>query len=121
MCMSNTGVIHDSEKLRQLIAENPDLPIVVLAGDNASSEDWAWTYCAEVSCSIDEILDVHTPYDCGGEKVFTDRDEFLEDIEESLYDRNPEMSPADIEAAAKREADMYEGCWRKVIAIWANN
>ncbi len=118
---SKTGIIHETGELRKLIAENPDLPIVVLAGDDASCDCWAWTFCASVSCSVDEILDIRTPYDQGGEKVFTDRDDFLEDIEEVIFDENPDMSPEEIEAAAKREADMYDGCWRKVIAIWANN
>lgn len=32
----NLGLIHDASELRKLIAENPDLPIVVLAGDEAN-------------------------------------------------------------------------------------
>lgn len=117
---TNTGLIHDTDELRKLIQENPELPIVVLAGESANSGEWCWTYCCEVNCQLDEILDVETPYD--SEKVFTDKTDFLEAIEEVLYYKHvDDMTPEEIEAAAKREADMYSGCWRKVIAVYVDN
>ena len=33
------GLIHDATELRKLIAENPDLPIVVIAGEEANNGD----------------------------------------------------------------------------------
>lgn len=54
--MNEAGLVHDSEKLRRLIAENPDLPIVVLAGEEANSGDWYWMYCTDVDCGIDSSL-----------------------------------------------------------------
>ena len=41
-----------SNELKQLIAENPDLPIVVLVGGEAASDDWGYTYCADVRFSV---------------------------------------------------------------------
>lgn len=38
--MTDKSIIHDSAELRQLIAENPKLPIVVLAGENANTGDY---------------------------------------------------------------------------------
>lgn len=119
---TSTGIIHDSGELRKLIQENPELPIVVLAEESAYSEEWCWTYCSAVSCCIETILDVRTPYDSDGEKVFTDETDFLEAIEEVLYDKHGDsMTLEEIEAAAKREADMYSGCWKKVIAVYVGN
>lgn len=37
-------LIHDATELRKLIAENPDLPIVVLASEEANSGEWGWQY-----------------------------------------------------------------------------
>lgn len=34
---NNIDLIHDATELRKLIAENPDLPIVVLAGEDANN------------------------------------------------------------------------------------
>ena len=51
------SLTHSSDELKKLILENPDLPIVVLAGEEASGYDFYWTYCSSVSCHISEILD----------------------------------------------------------------
>lgn len=119
--MSGYALIHDSTKLRELIRDNPDLPIVVLAGEEANGGEWAWQYCCSVDCTIDELLDIKTPYDDDRGRVFTDRDEFVEAIEESLYNADNGMTPEEITAVAKREADMYSGCWHKAICIYVDN
>lgn len=119
---TSTGIIHDADKLRKLIQENPELPVVVLADESVNSGEWCWQYCTAVSCEIDEILDVKTPYDNDGEKVFIDKTVFLEEIEDALYDKfGDSMTTEQIEEAAKREAEMYSGCWRKVIAVYVGN
>lgn len=33
-----SGLLHSADELKQLIAENPDLPILVFAGDNTNSQ-----------------------------------------------------------------------------------
>ena len=51
--MRNLAIVKDSSKLRQMILDNPDLPIVVLAGDCASDGDHSWTYCSKVNVGIE--------------------------------------------------------------------
>lgn len=116
--MNEAGLVHDSKELRRLIAENPDLPIVVLAGEEANNGDWWWMYCSSVDCSLGLILDVRTPYDIG--TVFTDRDEFEQAILDSIpYD--DARTEAEIDAFVKSELEKYEPYWKKVIAIYATN
>lgn len=118
--VNSTGIIHDSEKLRKLILENPELPIVVLANEEANNGEWSWMYCLSVDCAIDTILDVETPYD--GDTVFTDEDDFINTIEDVMFEKfGDSMTPDQIEEAAKREAEMYSGGWRKVIAVYVGN
>ena len=121
--MGEVGLIHDSAELRKLIAENPELPIVVLAGEEANNGEWGWMYCTDVSCSIKKVLDIATPYDDDKGRVFDDEGDFEEAIAYYLEDSEAckNMSDAEFEAAVKREMDMYAGCWRKVIAIYATN
>lgn len=116
-------LIHDTGELRKLMLDNPDLPIVVLAGDEANHGDWCWEYCNRVSCCIAEILDVHTPYDSEDGIVFSDKDDFREAVAEELGDKGIciAMSDAEFDAAVEREVKMYDGCWKKVIAIYADN
>lgn len=108
-----------TDELKKLMAENPDLPIVVLAGQEASSDYWGWTYCSSISFGIDEILDCdYYDYD---DTVFTDRDRLEEKIEDDLWDEYHEVSDENYDAAVKRELEKYEPYWKKVIAIYANN
>lgn len=109
----------NSDELKKLILENPDLPIVVLASDDASSGDWAWTYCSSVSFHIDEILDCDF-YDYD-DTVFCDRDRLEEYIEDMLYDEYHDKSDEEYEAAIKDKLAELEPYWTKVIAIYASN
>lgn len=113
------SLTHNSDELKKLILENPDLPIVVLAGEEASGYDFYWTYCSSVSFHIDEILNCnYSDYD---DAVFTDRDRLREKIEDDLYDEYHDKSDEEYEAAINREVEKYEPYWQKVIAIYATN
>ncbi len=80
--MTDRGLVHDITALRKLIAENPNLPIVVLANDTANTGDYNWMYCETVSCQIGEVLDCDLPFDSN--YVYTDREEFKEDLADYL-------------------------------------
>lgn len=109
----------NSDELKKLILENPDLPIVVLAGDDASSGYWGWTYCSSISFHIDEILDCdYYDYD---DVVFTDRDRLEEKIADDLCDEYYGRPDEEFEAAIKNKLEELEPYWKKVIAIYANN
>lgn len=113
------SLTHSSDELKKLIFENPDLPIVVLAGEEASGYDFYWTYCSSVSCHISEILDCdYYDYD---DTVFTDRDRLEERIEDDLYDEYFDKSEEEYNAAVKRKLAEFEPYWQKVIAIYATN
>lgn len=121
--MTEYRLIHDATALRKLIAENPDLPIVVLAGEEANGGDWSWVYCASVDCNITEILDIKTPYDRDDGIVFDDKGDFEEAVADVLEDREEckNMTNAEFDETVKRETAMYDRYWRKVIAVYATN
>lgn len=117
--MSETGVVHDCKQLRKLVTENPDLPIVILAGEEANSGDYAWMYCTDVDCCISMFLDIRTPYGSEGH-IFTDKDDF----EQAIYDSipyNDARTEVEIDTFVKSELNRYEQYWHKVIAIYATN
>lgn len=113
------GLSHKSDELKKLIMKNPDLPIVVLASDDANNGNWCWQYCFNVSCGLDEILDCDysDSYDC----VFTDRDDLEEQIAYNLYDEYRGKPEEEYEAAIKQKMEELEPYWTKVIAIYASN
>ena len=108
-----------SDELKKLILENPELPIVILADEDAVSEDYGWTFCSSISFYIDEILDCDF-YDYN-DTIFTDRDRLEEYIEDMLYDEYCEKSQEEYEKAIKDKLSELEPYWKKVIAIYATN
>lgn len=121
--MREYELIHDASELRKLIAENPDLPIVVLAGEEANRGDWSWQYCNDVDCAITIILDIKTPYDRDDGIIFDDKGDFEEAVADVLEDREEckTMTNIEFDEAVKREAALYDGYWRKVIAVYVSN
>lgn len=109
----------NSDELKKLILENPDLPIVVLANEDSTSGNWYWTYCSSISFDIDEILDCDF-YDYD-DAVFTDRDRLEEYIEDMFYDEYCDKSEEEYEKAIKDKMVELEPYWKKVIAIYATN
>lgn len=109
----------ETGELRRLILENPDLPIVVLASEEANCGDHCWMFCSSISFHIDEILDCdYYDYD---DVVFTDRNRLEEYIEDMLYDEYCEKTEEEYEAAIKNKLAELEPYWTKVIAIYASN
>lgn len=51
-----TGLLHSADELKQLIVENPDLPILVFAGDNANNGDYSYMSCSYVSAKKENFL-----------------------------------------------------------------
>lgn len=121
--MIEYSLIHDSSELRKLIAENPDLPIVVLASEEAACPDYCWTYCNDVRCDLSLLLDAQTPYDEDDGHLFTDKGEFEEAIADAFSDdeKYHALSDQEFDEAVKREMNKYESSWQRVIAIYASN
>ncbi|MCX4356855.1 MAG: hypothetical protein OSJ43_11665 [Oscillospiraceae bacterium] len=119
--MTDLVNVHDTAELRKLIAENPNLPIVVLVGQEAASWEYAWTYCTKVYCGLDEILDCEIPF--GGGIIPTDKDDFEEQLADYLCDlpENKGLSDSEFDKLLKEEMAKYEPYWKKVISISANN
>ena len=109
----------ESDELKKLILENPDLPIVVLAGEEANNGYYNYMFCSYISFRIEEILDCdYFDYnDC----VFCDRSRLEEYIEDMLYDEYHDKPDEEYEEAIKNKLAELEPYWTKVIAIYATN
>jgi hypothetical protein len=113
------GLSKSSDELKKLILENPELPVVVLAGEESWDGDHPWTFCSSISFRVEEILDCDfLDY---GDCVFTDRDRLEEKIEDDLYNDYHEGPEEEYEAVINRKLQELEPYWKKVIAIYATN
>ena len=106
-----------TDKLKELIAEHPDYPICVLAGEEANSGDFCWTYCQDIQFDVGEILD--TDYYGYNDEVITDRDYLEEIIEDRLCDEYSDEN--ELNRAIQAKIAELEPYWKDVICIWATN
>ena len=110
--------IPNTVELRKLILENPELPIMVFAGENANMGDYCYyQYCNKISFRIQEILegDLFDGY------VYIYRKDFENDIADKLAPKYKGKSDKKYEEAVQEEIDKYEPYWKKVIAIYVDN
>ena len=113
--------IKRTDELKQMIAEHPNYPIVVLCGLEVCGDDsYNWWYAPNLRFSIGEILDCEQ--DINDERVYADRDEFEEDLADKLSDNEDYNGTTDEEfdAIVKAELEKYEPYWKKVIEIRAD-
>ena len=113
-------VTKQTDELKQLISEHPDYPIVVLCNYEVCFDDsYFWWYAPEIEFSIGEILDCEQ--DINDERVYTDRDEFEEDLVDMLYNSGDydETTDEEFDAIVKNELTKYEPYWKNVIQIKA--
>ena len=75
----------NTDRLRKIILEHPDYPIVVkVAQEVVGNDDYAWWLAPCISFEIEELLDCHIDNILDIEvdlNVFFDRDEFKDYIE----------------------------------------
>lgn len=114
----STGILNSCDKLRKLIVDNPELPLIVFAGEEANSEGCNYMTCGLVIAEIGEYLDcMQTVND---ERCYCDRDEFREDIEYLAYEYF-EGEDEDFDKYVDAIMAEYEPYWKKCIAVYVNN
>lgn len=112
-----TGLLHSADELRQLIRENPTLPLIVFAGEEANIGDYSYMSCSYIKAYKGEYLDcAQTVNDC---MCFTDRDEFEEAIADNLADRD--CTDEEFDALVKKEMAEYATYWKPCIILNVDN
>ncbi len=113
-----TGLMHSGEQLRKLLIEHPDLPLIVFAKDSANSGDYYAMSCTDISAEVGEFLDCQQQYnDC---YCFTDRDEFRDEIAETVY-LDQEITDEQLERETERIFAEYEPYWKPCIILTVGN
>lgn len=110
-----------TDELKELIAKYPNYPIVVLVNSEVVADDYyGWWYAPEIRFNIGEIFDCEQ--DINDEKVYTDRDEFEEDLADVLIDSGnyDKFTDEEFNAVVRTELAKYEPYWKKVIQIRAD-
>lgn len=120
--MYKFDIVKDSTELRKAIAENPELPIVVMASYDAVTEEFHWTYCSIVHCEVGEVLDCECPWKEG--IVYSNRTDFEEDLADYLSETvegTNKMTDEEFEHFLEVQKSVYDEYWHKAIIVKADN
>lgn len=103
-----TGLLHSSDALKQFIAENSDLPILVFG-------------CSHVSVEKGEFLDCEQQIDdC---KCYTDRDDFEDDVADFLAgeEQYRDLPDDEFNSLVERTVNEYDDFWKPCILLLVDN
>lgn len=109
----------DTTNLKKFIMEHPDCPIAVLCSEEVGCSDYAWTYASDIQFEFGEILDCKQDID--DRKIYSDRDEFEEELEEKLWDELEPIAEEEFQKRLSEEIKKYEPYWKDCIFIYADN
>lgn len=110
--------IHNTEVLKKMILENPDLPLVVFAGENAWDGEHSNTCCTYVRVEKGEILDCEGPND---ELIYTDRDDLENDIGGQVFDEFGKLPDEEHESKVNERMSQYDEYWTDCILLHVDN
>ena len=116
--------IFTGDNIRQMLLDNPDLPIAFLAEVENFSGEYHTEFASYAYADIGELLDCYQTVDeC---RVFTDRDEFKELLEDQIWydapaDLSKEKTDEWIKEKLEEQLAEYEKYWKKCILITVSN
>ena len=111
------GILMDNTELKTLILENPDLPLLVFATEEANSGEW-YTELASCRCCKGIVLDATK--DCwlpDAERIYTDEEDLEDDIRDALCDDFAHLSDPEFNSMVEEKMKTLESYWKECIII----
>lgn len=115
----STKLLHATDELRQLVIDNPELPLLVFSGEDVGGTDYSYTSCSYCSAQKGEFLDCWQTVD--DECCFTSRDEFWEAMANRLEDDSEGLTDKEFDAKVDAEVAEYDPYWMPCIILYVNN
>lgn len=113
-----TGLVNAADKLRNLLIERPELPLVVFANSDANTGDYSLMSCYSVNAEVGEFLDCCQTVNEG--ICYTEREDFEQDIYDSMcFDFDG--SEQELEQEVKRRMKEYDAYWKPCIILVVGN
>ena len=101
--------LENTKKLRELILNNPDLPLLIFVGEEAYNDEFAYSMADVRDCTIEEL----TVY-----KSYIEKEEYKEELIHDLRDVEEYKELSDIEYLRMIEQKVEEAEYTKVIVIY---
>lgn len=112
-----TGIL-DSEELREVLNNHKDWPVVFLVDSDIVGDGDGFWYAGGYSCFEGEVMDCESDEINTG-RIYTDRVDFLEDVEDYVYkNAEEELSDEELDAEVNRICNKYEAHWKKALLVY---
>lgn len=112
-----SSFIADYKELKDLISENPTLPLIFMASEDCGGGDYSWTI-AQARASKGIYLEAP---EIDEEKIYSDEDDLREDIIENMEDGEFEgLSEDEFEALIESKMAEYSDKWIDVIYVYVD-
>lgn len=110
---TSLNIATNTQELRKLIIENPDLPLLIFAGEDAYFDcGFAYTCCSSIWAELGEFLDSYIE-EGGSDKIFCDRDELNDIVGDYYYEESDDYIDEKIKS--------YDPYWKKCIILYVDN
>ncbi len=111
------GIVIDNTELKKLILENPNLPLLIFATEDANSGEWS-TELASCRCKkgivLDEAKDCWVPRN---DRVYMDEDDLEYDIREALDDIQEGLNDEEFDNLVAIKMKTLEPYWKECIIV----
>lgn len=113
------GIVTDNKELKRLILENPELPLLCFATEEANHGEWS-TELASCRCHKGVVLDATNecwlPRD---DRVYTDESDLEEDIQYCLSceEEYESLSDDEFDNAVAEKMKALEPYWKECIIL----
>lgn len=115
-------IAEQCNNLKKMIINNPDLPILTLVSEEATSPDYAYALASVKRSEIGEVLDIprglplEPPTD---DKIYTSRDELEYDLRDIVADEEEYccMSEEEFDSYIESRMNNYEEYWQPCIML----
>lgn len=112
------NILKPAEELKRLIIKNPELPVIIFAGENAHfTPEAAFTLCWSIKASVGEVLDSYPDFNL--EVCYTDRAEFEKDVA-AAYAKEQEKFDGLYDVIGD-EIAKHEPYWKPCIIAYVDN
>ena len=113
------SVLNSNETLKELINQYPTYPIVVLVNEEVVYDyGYSTWYAPELYCYVGEILENQ---DINDERIFSDRDEFEEELADAYCDLDEfkNLTDEEFHDIILEKVKEYDPYWKDCIIIYA--
>lgn len=107
------GFFQKADELTKLLLENPGVPLLFLAGEDANIGDYSTMTCSNISYELTEALDCDY-----GDRIYTDRDDFRDDFENDNWD---DWCEKKFQEYISEKIKKYDSFWKDCILVTVDN